>query len=147
MNAGRAVTRSMPARDMAPGAARRRRTVRYLAAVASAATAALYFGIGAGALTVVDRASPNAPDLFQFGVAAGAAFVVGAILLLAFDRRLLWVLGAALQVGVIVMYVVVASERTPPFEVWGLLIKVLQVAVLIALAYLIVRPRTAHIAG
>jgi hypothetical protein len=119
-----------------------RRTVRYLAAIASAATAALYFGIGAGILTVVE-ASPDAPDLFEFGVAAGGAFVVGAVLLLAFDRRVLWVLGAALQVGVIVMYVVVASERTPPFEAWGLLIKLLQVVVLIALAYLVVHPRLA----
>ena len=117
-----------------------RRTIRYLAAMASAATAALYFGIGAGVLTVVE-ASPDGPNLFEFGVAAGGAFVVGAVLLLAFDRRLLWVLGAALQVAVILMYVVVASQRTPPFEAWGLLIKLLQVVVLIALAYLVVRPR------
>jgi hypothetical protein len=120
----------------------RRRSIRYLAAAASAATAVLYFGIGIGVLKVVDEASPAAPDMFAFGAPAGTAFVVGAILLLAFDRRILWVLGAVLQVGVIVMYVAIAQQRTPPFEVWGILIKVLQAAILAALVYLVVRPST-----
>jgi ABC-type multidrug transport system fused ATPase/permease subunit len=41
---------------------------------------------------------------------------------------------------VIVMYVAVSSTRTPPFEVWGLAIKVLQVALLAVLLYLSIRP-------
>lgn len=66
--------------------------------------------------------------------------MLGAILLLVFDRRFLWILGAILQVGVIVMYIVIASQRTPPFETWGILIKLLQATVLAALVYLVVRP-------
>lgn len=118
---------------------RRRRLIRYAAALLSAATALLYFGIGAGVLKVVDQAAADMPDLFPFGAAAGAAFVLGAILLLALDHRGVWLLGAIFQVGVIVMYVAVSPQRTPPFEPWGILIKVLQVAILAALVYLVVR--------
>ena len=115
----------------------RRRTIRYIAAAASAATALLYFAIGAGVLTVVDEVSPETPSMFEFGFMAGLPFVVGAVLLVAFDRRFLWVLGAVLQVGVIVMYIAIASQRTPPFETWGILIKVLQATILAALVYLV----------
>ncbi len=38
------------------------------------------------------------------------------------------------------MYVVVSTNRTPPFEAWGLSIKVLQLVLLGALLYLSVRP-------
>ena len=37
------------------------------------------------------------------------------------------------------MYVAVSPQRTPPFEQWGILIKVLQVAILASLAYLVIR--------
>ena len=120
----------------------RRRTVRSLAAIASGVTALLYFGVGIGLLQVTDEvpAKAAAGGLFEFGASAGAAFVLGALLLFALDQRVLWVLGALLQVGVIVMYVVVGPQRTPSYEVWGLLIKGLQVAILAALLYLIARP-------
>ena len=117
---------------------RRRRDIRYLAAAASAATALLYFGIAAGVLKVVDEASSDGVDLVTFGIAAGAAFVLGAVLLIALDHRGVWLLGAILQVIVIVMYVTVSTDRTPPFEQWGILIKVLQAAILAALSYLVV---------
>lgn len=115
----------------------RRRTIRYVAAAASAVTAILYFAIGVGVLKVVDEVSADAPSMLAFGAPAGAAFVVGAVLLAAVDRRILWVLGAVLQVLVIVMYIVVSAQRTPPFETWGILIKVLQAAILAALVYLV----------
>ena len=115
--------------------ARRRRRVRYLAALASVATASLYFGIGLGLLKVSD-ATKDAPPILIFGASAGAAFVLGAVLLLAFDRRILWLLGALLQVVVIVMYVRVSEQRNPPFELWGITIKALQVVILAALGYL-----------
>lgn len=35
--------------------------------------------------------------------------------------------------------VAVSTNRTPPFEQWGILIKVLQAAILAALTYLVVR--------
>jgi hypothetical protein len=78
--------------------------------------------------------------MFEFGASAGAAFVLGALLLFAVDHRGLWLLGALFQVAVIVMYVVVGPERTPSFEFWGLLIKALQVVILVALAWLTIRP-------
>jgi hypothetical protein len=131
---GLRLVRDEPLRD--------RRRVRYAAAAASALTAVLYFGIGAGVLEVVDEAAANGRDMVQFGVSAGAAFVVGTILLLAFDRRLLWLLGALLQLGVVGMYFAIATQRTPSFEVWGVLIKVLQLALLAGLVYLVARPRT-----
>ncbi len=121
--------------------ARRRRIIRSLAAAASVATALLYLGIGIGALSVVDETASDAPPLLIFGLSAATAFAVGAILLVAYDRRILWVLGALLQVGVIVMYIQVAPQRTPPFELWGITIKVLQVLILAALSYLAVRPQ------
>ena len=123
---------------------RRRRTIRYVAATASAVTALLYFGIGAGVLKVVNEVSAAAPNLFDFGVMAGSAFVLGAILLIAFDRRVMWVLGAVFQVGVIVMYVAIAPQRTPSFEIWGITIKILQAAILALLLYLVVTPRAAR---
>lgn len=133
------MTASLRRHALVRGTLSRRRAVRYVAAAASAATALLYFGIGVGILKVVDVVSSAAPDLFAFGAPAGAAFALGAILLLAFDRRLLWILGAILQVAVIVMYVAIADKRTPPFEVWGILIKLLQATILAALLYLVAR--------
>ncbi len=118
----------------------RRRRIRYLAAGLSAATAFIYVLIGLGIVSVVDEVAGDAPDLLTFGLAAGAAYVLGAALLVAFDRRALWFVGSVLQVGVIVMYLVVSSTRTPPFEVWGVAIKVLQLVLLGALLYLSVRP-------
>ena len=118
---------------------RRRRLVRYVAAVLSAATALAYFGIGLGVLKIVETTTSDTPDLFTFGAVAGAAFVLGTVLLLAFDHRGVWLLGALFQAGAIVMYVAISPQRTPPFEQWGILIKVLQVAILVALAYLVIR--------
>lgn len=127
-------------------AERHRLTVRYLAAAASLVTAAIYLLIGFGVLEVVDEtAAAEGTSLFEFGLMAGGAYVLGAMLLALFDRRWLWVLGAILQVGVIVMYVVVSQQRTPPFELWGVTIKVLQFVLLGALVYLSVRqPSPAH---
>jgi hypothetical protein len=118
----------------------RRRSIRYLAAAASLATALLYFGIAVGVLVVVDEPASDAPGMFEFGASAGAAFVLGALLLFALDHRGLWFLGVLLQVAVIVMYVAVGPQRTPSFEMWGLLIKALQFVILVALAWLTVRP-------
>jgi hypothetical protein len=119
---------------------KRRQAIRYLAAAIAAITAVMYLLIGFGVLHVVDQASPDAPSLLDFGLMAGAAFGLGALLLLTLDNRILWVLGALLQVGVIVMYVVVGQERTPAFEAWGITIKILQVVLLGALLYLALQP-------
>jgi hypothetical protein len=118
---------------------RRRRLIRYAAAAVSAATAALYFGIGVGVVKAGDVVGPDAPDLFVFGASAGGAFALGAVLLLLVDHRGLWLLGALLQVVVIAMYVAISSQRTPPFEVWGITVKLLQAVILVALVHLVLR--------
>lgn len=115
-----------------------RRLVRYAAAAIALGVAAIYFAIGLGVVTVVNE-TPKDMSMFGFGVPAGSAFVIGAVLLIAFDHRSLWFLGALLQVGTIVMYFVVSTQREPPFEIWGILIKIGQALLLVALVYLVVR--------
>lgn len=114
-----------------------RRTARYLAAALAGAIATVYFSIAAGVLTVVTSAE-NDGSMVAFGISAGAAFLVGTLLLLAFDRRVLWILGAVLQVLVVWGYFAVAPDRTPAFEFWGISLRAIQVPLFAALVYLAV---------
>jgi hypothetical protein len=121
-----------------------RRAIRYGAAVVSATIAAIYFLIGLGLLTVI---TPAADDPSLFGFSAGSAFLLGALLLVAFDRRVLWLLGAALQLLVLWAYFAVAPDRTPAFEVWGITLRIIQLPLTAALVYLSLRapePRAEH---
>jgi hypothetical protein len=115
-----------------------RRTIRYLAAAAAAAMAVIYYLIGLEILHVVD-APPEGMSLFWFGIPAGSAFLLGAVLLVAFDRRILWILGAVLQVLVALGYLAVAPDRTPAFEVWGITLRIIQVPLFAFLVYLALR--------
>lgn len=116
-----------------------RRHVRYAGAALAATMALIYLGIGAGVLDV-----GGGPDdrefLWVFGALAGGAFLLGAILLLRFDRRWLWVLGLAFGLFVFWAYLDVSKNRTPPFETWGIVLRIIQVPLLVVLAYLAVRP-------
>ena len=116
-----------------------RTTIRYGAAVVATLMATIYVFIGLGVLRVVDDA-PVGSDLFGFGIGAASLFGVGAVLLVAFDRRWLWIGGAILQVLVAAMYVAVSVNRDPPFEVWGIALRVLQVPLFAALVYLSLAP-------
>jgi hypothetical protein len=116
-----------------------RERVRYIAAGLAAATALLYFLIGLGVVRVVESSAAT-PDLFEFGAMAGGAFAFGALLLAVTDRRELWVVGALLQMVVLIGYVSAADMRTPAFEFWGLAIKAFQLLLLGALTYLALRP-------
>jgi len=122
-----------------------RHTVRYVAAALAGAIATIYFLIAAGVLTVVTPVE-NDGSMVAFGISAGAAFLVGAVLLLAFDRRILWVLGAALQLLVVWGYVAVAPDRTPAFELWGISLRVIQIPLFAALVYLAVRSSSSGLA-
>jgi hypothetical protein len=108
----------------------RRRKIRIFAGALSGLTAVIYFLIGFNVVSVVE----NADQLF--GIFAGVAYAFGAWLLLAYDRRTLWILGAILQVFVIFTYFDLASQRTPAFEAWGILLRIAQAIILIALVYL-----------
>jgi len=133
MNANTSQTGNRPASEP-PGAMRLRRQIRIVAAIASAATTLMYLLI---AFHVVSVVQPYADQTWAF--APASAYALGTALLVAFDRRLLWVLGAILQVLVIAMYFNVAPQRTPAFEAWGIRIRVAQFILLGTLAYLVVR--------
>lgn len=117
----------------------RRRQVRNIAAAIATAMACIYFGIGLGLLDVGGSATDQA-FLIVFGGLAGSAFLFGAVLLARSDRRWLWILGAVFQVFVFWAYFDIAKTRTPPFEVWGIALRIIQIPLLIALIYLAVRP-------
>lgn len=118
-------------RQPAPGA---RRGVRYLAAAIAAGCAAVYFAIGLG---LIYPGKGDEWGLLVFGISAGLAFALGAVLLVATDRRAVILLGALFQVFVIVMYFQVAGRRDPQFEVWGLSLKAAQAVILVALVSLL----------
>jgi hypothetical protein len=116
----------------------RRTTARYFAAAMALLTALAYFLIGFRVLTVLE----NPEDQTVFGLIAGSAFLIGALVLLLTDSRVVMGLGAIAQALIILMYFNLAPEREPSFEVWGILIRVVQVLLLGALAYLAIRPRS-----
>ncbi|MEJ2218626.1 MAG: hypothetical protein P8099_18715 [Gemmatimonadota bacterium] len=110
--------------------------VRIAAGALALGNAVVYLLIGVGVARVAEAAGGADVSLLAFGLVAGTAFVLGAGLLFFFERRLLWLLGALFQVFAIAMYFVVAPQRTPPYEAWGVSLKVAQVALLVALVYL-----------
>jgi hypothetical protein len=120
-----------------------RRTIRSAAAAIATAMAILYLLIGIGVLDV-GGSSADRQFLIVFGLLAGSAFLLGALLLVRFDRRWLWIAGVAFQVFVYWAYVDVSKNRTPPYEVWGITLRIIQLPLLAALVYLAARdPRRA----
>src|SRR5690606_11681692 len=100
-----------------------RRHVRRVAAVLAAAVAVIYCLIAAQVVTVIDGSPAEvAQTQLVFGTSATVAYLIGVVLLLRFDRPVLWLLGALLQLAVIGMYLNVSTERQPAFEVWGITI-------------------------
>jgi hypothetical protein len=114
--------------------------VRFLAALTAAATGVIYLLIALGVLDVgaATEAAKAAPTFIP--AAAAGAFFLGAILLLAFNKRIVHILGGLLQVITIVGYFAVASGRNPPYELWGIVLKIFQVITLVALVYLALHP-------
>jgi len=125
-------------RNASVAGTRDRRRLRWAAAVLSLANAAVYALIGAGALHVVAGAPGEGPSLVVFGALAGGAFLLGAVLLMRFDRRALWWIGAGFQAFAIATYFNVAPQREPPYEAWGLSLKAAQVVLLALLLILAV---------
>jgi hypothetical protein len=120
---------------------------RYVAVACTAIAAILYLAIGFGVVSVGKPASGQAPDLLPFGLMVGGTFAVAAALLAVVRSRVVWVAVAALQIVVIVGYFALASVREPPFESWGLLVKLFQAIVLVAVAYLVLRGTVARSAA
>lgn len=113
-----------------------RHRMRSIGAAISGVMAAIYMLIGLGVLGIGASRSGESVDLAVFGFGAGSAFLVLALLLLLTDRRWLWVLAALAQTWVAVVYVMVSGTREPPFEVWGIVLRILQVPLLMITVYL-----------
>ena len=109
--------------------------LRYVAAFIAALTAIVYFMIGFNVVSVLDEVTLASADQ-TFGLYAGIAYVLGALLLVAVNRRMIWTLGALLQIFVIFTYFDLASQRSPAFEIWGILLRIAQFILLVMLAYL-----------
>lgn len=114
-----------------------RRAIRRAAAAICGVMVAVYAAIGLGATSIEPSEEMS---LLTFGLGAASIFVIGAVLLLVLDVRLLWAAGAAVQLGIAGMYVAVSADRTPAFEAWGVGLRVLQVPLFILLVLLAVRP-------
>jgi hypothetical protein len=114
----------------------RRRAIRLFAASMAGVVSVLYLLIALNVVSVIELAPGEPSPQLYFGLPAALALLFGAVLLLLTDRRLLWMAGAVLQVLVIWMYFSVATTRVPMFETWGMLIRIAQVPLLIALGYL-----------
>ncbi len=115
-----------------------RRKLRYGAAVLAGVTAMIYLLIGFCVVSVIEAACADQ----IFGTFAAVAYLLGMVLLLTLDNRLLWGLGALFQLMVIFMYFNLAAQRTPAYEVWGILLRVVQLVLLAVLVYLAMRPTT-----
>jgi hypothetical protein len=111
---------------------------RDVAVALSGACAAVYFAIGLG---LVYEQPEQGVRLWAFGFSAAFAFALGAALLLARPGRIVWILGALFMVLVLVAYVLVAPNRHPSFELWGISLKVAQIAILASLLGLLVHDR------
>jgi hypothetical protein len=111
--------------------------VRHWVVGLSGVSAVLYLLIGLRVVTVL----PDDPTgQTSFGLVASAGFAVAAIVAATFDKRLLWALGTVGLAFVIWAYFDLASERTPPFETWGVIIRLVQLPLLAAVGYLAIRP-------
>lgn len=103
----------------------------------TAACSLLYLMIGFRLVEVIED-DPSGQT--AFGLVAGAAFAIGALIIARFDRKTLWVLGSVGLALVIWMYFAIAPDRVPEYEMWGILLRILQVPLLATLAYLAMTP-------
>jgi hypothetical protein len=111
---------------------------RWVGTAAAALSAMLYALIGVEILTIGDaRSGEN--DLLAFGLTAGIAFVLVALVVAFAKSRWLLSLAGLFDVVVLVGYFAFAEMREPAFELWGLFVKLCQMIVLAAIAYVLVR--------
>lgn len=113
---------------------------RAIGATASALMAVIYYLIGLGVLRIGGSSTGDPVDLVMFGASAGTGFLVLAVLLLRTDRRWVWMLAAVAQVWVFLVYFLVSGTREPPFETWGIVLRLLQVPLFVVTVLLAWRP-------
>ena len=119
-------------------------TARRVAIVTAWISAGLYALIGLGVLLVGESADGGDPGLLGFGAMMAVVFVIAALLLMRFRSPILWLAVVVLQLIVLVGYAAFAGYRLPPFEPWGLIVKLDQSVLLAATLYLLIRGR-AHV--
>jgi hypothetical protein len=107
--------------------------VRYFAAAMTGINAVFYYLIAAHVLPVVDVMDKG---ITTFGLVAGAGFTVAALVLVFTKRRWIWITGAILQIVIIAIYFKVGADRTPNYEIWGLVMRAPQALIVLSLAYL-----------
>lgn len=116
---------------------RPRRRDHHLAASLAGTIAVLYGLLFAGALTIEGATEA---ELGVLGVAA-MVFVALTGLLCWRRSRMLWAAAAALQLLLGWMYVAIAPERDPAFELWGVTIRAVSFALLVVLIRLLLTER------
>jgi len=119
------------------------RLVRWFAVIGASVAACLYLLIGVGVLSVGTSTTDGATDLFAFGALMGAIYAITAVAVWRLHGRLILAAIAAFQLIPLIGYVAFAGLREPPFELWGVSIKVAQFAVLVAVAILATRAGSA----
>ena len=110
---------------------------RIVAAVASLGAGAIYLLIGTGVVSVGRSTQEATTDLFAFGAfMAIVSLAVAIAVWLVPSSRIALIAVAIVELVALVGYVAAAGLREPPFDLWGVLIKVFQTTVLIATVYL-----------
>jgi hypothetical protein len=113
--------------------------LRGLAVILCAACAVVYLAIGLG---LIYEQPEKGVRLWAFGFSAALAFALGVVLLLSSPGRRVLIGGVAFMALAIVAYLAVSPNRNPSFEIWGISLKIAQVAILVALLGLLARDRT-----
>ena len=111
--------------------------LQLIASLLAAAIAALYGLLFAGVLPLEGA---TAGELGILGV-AGAVHAIIAGLLWWRRNRLVWAAAAVLQVLLGWMYLAIAPERDPAFEIWGVTIRVVSLVLLVVLIRLLLTER------
>jgi hypothetical protein len=120
-----------PTTDRTPAVA------RIVAALASLGAGAVYLLIGTNVVSVGRSTREATTDLFAFGaLMAIVSLAIAIALWLAPWSRAALIGVAIVELVALIGYVAAAGLREPPFDLWGVLIKVLQATVLVATVYL-----------
>jgi hypothetical protein len=110
---------------------------RIVAALASLGAGAIYLLIGTDVVSVGRSTQEATTDLFAFGVLMAIVSLAVAIALWLVPWSRIALIGVAIvELVALIGYVAAAGLREPPFDLWGVLIKVFQAVVLIATVYL-----------
>jgi hypothetical protein len=119
--------------------------IRHLAALAAAVMSGIYFLIGFSVLDIGGTTTGEATDQLGFGSSAGIAFLVLALLLLFTDHRWLWAIATVVLALIFLTYIGASAIRVPPFEVWGLTLRLIQIPLMVAVGYLAIKPLDAAV--